>query len=72
MRDQTGSELLSGENNTTRCSCRRKKKKIGGLTAGGVAGRGVLEQPHPHAPWDWLPTAAVYGICLHECVTLCM
>ena len=21
---------------------------------------------------DWLPTAPVYGICLHECVTLCM
>ena len=40
--------------------------------------------PGPRCPWarhstpmlpgrcDWLPTAPVYGICLYECVTLCM
>ena len=21
---------------------------------------------------EWLPTAPVYGICVHECVTMCM
>ena len=39
--------------------------------------------PWPRCPWtrhctpmlprrcEWLPTAPVYGICLHDCVTLC-
>ena len=28
--------------------------------------------PMPPGHCDWLPTAPVYGICLYECVTLCM
>jgi len=29
---------------------------------------------YPHAPRgaEWLPTAPVYGICIYECVTLCV
>jgi len=55
-------------------------KKIG-KTVGGVsvhlpvtAEVPLSKAPYPHAPvrCEWLPTAPVYGICLYECVTLCM
>jgi len=46
------------------------------LTAGGVAVHVLVtvEVPLSKDPrrCEWLPTAPVYGICLYECVTLCM
>jgi len=56
-------------------------KKIGELTAGGVAvhllataGVPLIKTPytHPHPPTSAAHCSIEYGICLYECVTLCV